>query len=177
MADLGTLGGLESIAFAVNASGQVTGNTEIGGLASHAFLYTGTPGAGGTMADLGSLGGSYSTGNAVNARGQVAGMSYMADDYTRHAFLYTGTPGTDGHMIDLDAWLDVVNPIEGAKWTLFEAEGLTDTGLITGYGFYTGGESSTMCAFLLDASSLVPEPTTLSLLALGGLAMLRRKRR
>ena len=39
-------------------------------------------------------------------------------------------------MIDLDAWLDANNPAEGAKWTLISAAGVTDAGLITGYGIY-----------------------------------------
>jgi hypothetical protein len=39
-------------------------------------------------------------------------------------------------MIDLDAWLDSINPIEGAKWTPQRANDLADNGLITGFGNY-----------------------------------------
>ena len=85
----------------------------------------------------------------------------------------------DGHMIDLDVWLDSANPVEGARWTLFYAKGISDTGRITGIGNYDdgpGGLDDGPRAFLLDASSLlVPEPCTLLLLALGGLAPLTRK--
>ena len=74
-------------------------------------------------------------------------------------------------MIDLDAWLDANNPTEGAKWTLIRARGLTDTGLITGDGYYNdgpGGLSDGTRAFLLDASSLVvPEPSSFVLLGIG----------
>ena len=169
MADLGTLAGAgDSYGGAINDSGQVTGYS-----GEHAFLYTGTPGSGGAMADLGTLGRG-SRGWGINANGQVAGESDTID-FARHAFLYTGRPGADGHMIDLDAWLDANNPTEGAKWTLLAAQGLTDTGLITGVGDYNdgpGGLTDGTRAFLLEASTLVPEPATgiLFIIALLGLA-------
>jgi probable HAF family extracellular repeat protein len=55
MHDLGTLGGLQSSAAAINASGQVVGYSDNNNPNSpevHAFLYTG-----GSMHDLGTLGG------------------------------------------------------------------------------------------------------------------------
>ena len=56
MFDLGTLGGSQSSATAINASGEVAGDSNVtGDAAQHAFAYTGTPGSG-TMADLGTLG-------------------------------------------------------------------------------------------------------------------------
>jgi probable HAF family extracellular repeat protein len=181
MADLGTLGGyLGSQGTAINASGQVVGYSYTFGYfdsQAHPFLYSGTPGSGGVMADLGSLGGTESFGSAINASGQVVGSSDITGDPTGHAFLYIGTPGVDGQMIDLDAWLKASNPTEGAKWTLTEADGLTDTGLITGTGIYNDGvpaDSGTR-AFILDASSLVPEPSGLALLL--GLVTLTRLRR
>src|SRR5688572_27994445 len=93
-----------------------------------------------------------------------------------HAFLYTGTPGAGGQMIDLDAWLDQSNRTEGAKWTLAEARGLSNTGWITGTGIYDpdgpGGVAARDRAYLLDASSLVPEPSSLALTALGAIFLL-----
>ena len=180
MVDLGTFGGLYSTYSAglgINNSGQVVGTSATADGDDHAFRYTGTPGSGGKMADLGTLGGANSQGFAINVAGQVAGSSYTAGDTAEHAFLYTGTPGVDGQMIDLDVWLHANNPIGGAQWTLNYAYGLTDTGLITGYGaFYDGGVYSDR-AFVLDASALVPEPGGLSVLGAGGLAVLLRRRR
>jgi hypothetical protein len=83
-------------------------------------------------------------------------------------------------MIDLDAGLDANNPAEGAKWTLFDARGVSDTGWVTGTGVYdpdgTGGVEVSQRAFLLEASSLVPEPSGLALLGAGASSVLRRRR-
>jgi hypothetical protein len=78
-------------------------------------------------------------------------------------------------MIDLDAWVDAVNPTEGAEWTLSFAYGINDSRLITGYGTYNDGSGPVFRAYLLDASVL-PEPSTLSLLAVGGVMLLRRRK-
>jgi len=170
MVDLGTLGGTGSFGRAINDSGQVTGNSATTEAATHAFLYTGTPGSGGHMDDLGALGDT-SIGLGINAGGQVVGTSTFDASGAEHAFLYVGTPGAGGHMIDLDSWLDANNPTEGAQWTLKEAFGLNDTGLVAGWGTYDdgpGGLSDGIRAFLLDASALVvPEPTSFVLLGIG----------
>jgi probable HAF family extracellular repeat protein len=85
--DLGALGGTESQGWAVNDSGQVTGNAYLGTTKAsplHAFLSA--PG-GGPLTDLGTLsGGTESAGYGVNASGQVAGSSDTAGG-TIHAFL------------------------------------------------------------------------------------------
>ena len=172
MIDLGTVGGSSSAGRAINVNGQVAGESYIAGDgAQHAFLYSGTPGSGGHMSDLGTLGGTSSYASAINAGGQVVGNSATAGNANTHAFLYTGTPGVNGQMIDLDAWLDANNPTDGSKWTLFEAHGLTDSGLVTGYGFYSdgpGGLSDGDRAFLLDASALVvPEPAGILVMGIG----------
>ena len=176
MFDLGTLGGHESSGVDINAAGQIVGYAYTKGELLHAFLYTGTPGADGKMFDLGTLGGAGSGAVAINASGQIVGGSDVRSRDETHAFIYTGTPGVDGQMIDLDAWLNANNPAEGAQWTLRSAYGLTDQGLVTGWGIYYGpdGVSQGYQAFLLDASSLlVPEPASFVLLGLGVLLWLR----
>ena len=92
--DLGTLGGNFSSANAVNAVGQVVGQSAIAGdVNTHAFSWT----AAGGMIDLGTLGGNFSSASAVNAKGQVIGESSTADDAESHAFSWTAAGG----MIDL----------------------------------------------------------------------------
>jgi probable HAF family extracellular repeat protein len=81
MHSLGTLGGADSHAMAMNGRGQVVGqaalpsstcyNYEVG---CHAFLWNGT-----TMIDLGSLGSGPSVALAINRRGQIAGWSSPGD--------------------------------------------------------------------------------------------------
>src|SRR5207247_8036664 len=71
--DLGTLGGSDSAALAVNARGQVVGYSSMTryGAETHAFSWT----QAGGMIDLGTLGGMNSLAEAVNDRGQVVGWS------------------------------------------------------------------------------------------------------
>ena len=91
MTDLGTLGGSQSSAYGINASGVITGNAYLpGDSASHAFIY-----AGSTMADLGTLGGTTSSGAAINNNGEVVGTSQLVGDHATHAFLYSGGVFTD----------------------------------------------------------------------------------
>lgn len=97
MQGLGTLGGADSHAMAMNGRGQVVGqaalpsstcyNYEVG---CHAFLWNGT-----TMSDLGSLGSGPSVALAINGRGQIAGWSSPGDlhlDAAIHAVVWTLRP-------------------------------------------------------------------------------------
>ena len=70
MTDLGTLGGTNSYAIAINDRGQVVGYSGTDrGMTGHAFLYSD-----GAMTDLGTLGGAVgSWASAINDRGQVVG--------------------------------------------------------------------------------------------------------
>ena len=94
MTDIGTFGGSQSTAVAVNRSGQVIGNAYTAGdAASHAFLYSA-----GKLIDLGTLGGTNSSVLGINSQGQVIGTSDVAGSKVRRSFLYS-----DGIMQDLSS--------------------------------------------------------------------------
>ena len=81
---LGTLGGSSTTPYAVNAGGQVVGNSFLPGNAGdHAFIFSV-----GTMQDLGTLGGGFSVGYSVNKSGQVVGYSIDAGG-KQTAFIYS----------------------------------------------------------------------------------------
>jgi probable HAF family extracellular repeat protein len=88
MRDLGTLGGLHSLATAVNDRGEVVGVSETSDGDMHAFLWRR-----GKMADLGWKG----VPDAINSRGEVVG-SRHAQAGGIHAFLWRA-----GQTIDLNA--------------------------------------------------------------------------
>jgi probable HAF family extracellular repeat protein len=82
--DLGTLGGINSQATAINNRGQVVGFSTLQGEAiTRAFLWED-----GVITDLGSLGGTFSKANAINNRGQVVGASEITANAARHAVLF-----------------------------------------------------------------------------------------
>src|SRR5271166_1471287 len=96
--DLGTLGGPDAQAYAINQSGQIAGqsftsytpNPDTGIPTVDPFLWDH-----GTMTDLGNLGGDISWAVWLNDRGQVAGTSYVANDQYPHAFLWDRGKLTD----------------------------------------------------------------------------------
>lgn len=83
--EIGTLGGSDSTANAINNQGTITGGALTTGNAWHAFRYDQAHG----MRDLGTLGGSSSVGTAINEAGHVAGYA-DTDNGTYHAFIDNG---------------------------------------------------------------------------------------
>jgi len=107
---------------------------------------------------------------AINSAGTAVGSAEWF-----YAGLIEGTHavywGLDGVPVDLN---DLIDPSSG--WILTEALAISDTGWVTGTGQFdpdgTGYLGTYQRGFLMQ----VPEPATLSLLVVGGLAVLRRRR-
>jgi probable HAF family extracellular repeat protein len=139
--DLGTLGGIESVATAINASGEITGGATNSGGAYHAFLY-----ANGSMQDLGTLGGPSSQGQAINKNGIVAGYAqlppgplggwpphpislYSAFSTSNGAMAALGSPGGSAYGIDNGGQVVAECP---AGACLFSAGTVTNLGSLGG---------------------------------------------
>ena len=80
----------------------------------------------------------------------------------------------DGGTFDLNTLID---PTSG--WTLTYAVDISNTNWVSGIGLFDPDGLGPLVAygrtFLLDASSVVPEPAGLALLSLGGIALLHRR--
>ena len=91
MLDLGTLGGTNGSAEALNNRGQVVGESNLAGDEMfHPFLWDGQ-----VMRDLGTLGGSFGTAFAINDAGAVVGYASLPDDNGFDAFLWVNGIMTD----------------------------------------------------------------------------------
>jgi probable HAF family extracellular repeat protein len=155
--DLGSLGSGVSYATGINATGQVTGSSDLSTTIkvtcfytghyclvhpSNAFLYSN-----GTMTGLGTLGGNDSVGNAINRTGQVAGWSNNTVGVT-DAFLWDGK-----NMIDLGA----LAPLSGKGST---ATGINDSGQVVGYwGTTVSSNPSHAWLYANGTVTSLPEPS------------------
>ncbi|MCX5671716.1 MAG: PEP-CTERM sorting domain-containing protein [Planctomycetota bacterium] len=134
----------------INDVGQVVGFSYLLSGGYQAFLWEN-----GTTTRLALLpGGQGTLASDINNLGQIVGA-----DGSHRAVLWEG-----GAISDLN---DLVPDDSG--WTLRSAHAINDLGQIVGWGIINGNDH----AFLLTP---VPEPATLSLLALGGAALVRRRR-
>jgi probable HAF family extracellular repeat protein len=166
--DLGTFGGSQSVALDINNSGQVVGwaDTSIsvdGDQVRMAFLHSGS-GPLVSTDNLGTLGvDQTSMATAINNLGTVVGVCNPIHYYggpTQRAFIYRA----GGPMQDLNSLIS-----QDSGWVLTYASDINDLGQIVGQGLL-GGQNR---AFRLDP---IPEPASLSLLALGGLVVIWRRR-
>jgi len=187
MTDLGTLGGTTSAAHAINSHGQIVGETTDAAGNRHGFLWQN-----GTMTDLGTLGGSWSRANDINDLGQIIGESADAAGIMR-AVLWD-----DGDIVQLtDGTRDMISGINNLGQIVGHSDGgggpfLLEDGVKTNLETFTGADLSSAIdindrgqiivaggAFSRSVYLLtpVPEPTCLSLLAIGALATIRRRRK
>ncbi len=135
LTDLGTLGGANSDALAINSAGQIVGWADTSG-GSAAFVYSG-----GSMTNLGTLGGSQSTATGINDAGQIVGSSLLSDNTTTHAFLYNGgtladlTAATAGALVSANA-INASGQIAGSNSAghaaLYNAGAIIDLGTFGG---------------------------------------------
>ena len=155
--DLGLFGGGFAEPHGINDNGQVILlSLHIPGAPTcSAFLYDN-----GTETNLGSLAGFNTNPFGINNTCQIVGESYLTESGPETAaFLWEN--GTIYNLNDLIP--------DDSGWLLRCAEDINDNGYIVGYGYNPDGD--------LRGFLLVPEPCTLSLLVLGGIGLVRRRRR
>lgn len=140
--DLGTLGGRDGLATAINDSGKVVGYTNTGfNQPFHGFIYDSAG-----MHDIGSLIGSESKAYSINSSGQVVGSSNIGSYVPQnHAFLYDS-----GKMKDLGTFGGTSDQLSQSA-----AEDINASGQIVGY---SGQDSNKKLiakhAFLYNSSGM-----------------------
>jgi probable HAF family extracellular repeat protein len=143
--DLGTFGGQNSAALAINNNEVIVGYYTLSSGFDHALRY-----AGGSMTDLGTLGGNYSYANGVNNSNVVVGGSFTdASNTIYHAFIWATNT-----MTDLNTCLDAT----GTGWTLVEARAINDAGQIVGTGA-RGGATHGFLLTPLTPPRITQQPT------------------
>src|SRR4051794_40322373 len=120
---IGSLGGADTNARAINDAGTVMGDSQMPNGDTHAFVWSAADG----MTDLGSLGGTFSSPFAISENGQVTGRAYIPGDNVEHAFYWRPVMT---NMLDI--------PGLGG----FETEGvaINNAGQVVGYSYTPTGE-------------------------------------
>jgi probable HAF family extracellular repeat protein len=154
--DLGTLGGSNSQALAINDEGQMVGwagTTDDS--STEGFVFAAHDNA--SMRGIGQLadGFSYSKANDINNDGVIVGTAQASTGTVHYHAVRYDTAAAAPALIDLNTEIDcLANSAE--RWVLTEATAINDQGYIVGYG--TRG--STTRAFLLVPSTDSSAPIT-----------------
>ena len=125
VADLGTLGGSNSGATAINTDGKIVGYSTTATGREHATLF-----AGGSNIDLGTLGAGYikSRATGINSSGVIVGYSSASDNVlSERATLWNGSSTTD---------------LETIGGTYGRATGINDSSQAVGYSATIGNQRS-----------------------------------
>lgn len=125
--NLGSLGGSQSEATAVNDAGVAVGWSYLPNFTRRAVSF-----AGGVAQDLGTLGGAQAQANGINDQGQVVGWAHTASG-AQHAFAYQ-----NGTMTDLGTFSGLGSSV---------AKGVNDAGWVVGDAHW-GGQYGDHHAFL-----------------------------
>jgi probable HAF family extracellular repeat protein len=146
---LGTLGGRDSLARAINDNDQIVGSSAFtpDNGTQHAFLYQN-----GAMQDLGVLDAAQSYANDINNSGKVVGslrLTLFGTEY--RAFLYDGS-----QMRNLNTLIS-----QNSGWVLNEAFGINNSNQIVGRGTFNGQSR----AFLLDPIASLNQPPTVQIVS------------
>jgi hypothetical protein len=128
------------------------------------------------------FGSSDSAANAVNNADALAG--YLKDPTTAQSGAEAALwlPGDDEwELVNLDDWFNQIGGSLAPQWVLEEAFDISDNWLVTGTGTFdstpTNGVPGVTRGFVLDVSSLVPEPSAGAIALIGAAMLLRRGRR
>jgi probable HAF family extracellular repeat protein len=156
MQDLGTLGGVNSVAYGISNAGEIVGNSDVPGDAvngGHAFLWT----KDGGMQDLGTGGDpSYSSvALAINSREQIVGAS--SDPHFSFSHFILWTHGEDCGGADLRWCPEDLGTFGGDRAVPF---GINDRGQIV--GFYNRYPFGGLQAFIFSKKSGVRDLGTLA---------------
>ena len=109
--------------------------------------------------------------NRINTDGIIVGQAKKYDAGGGSLGFRAVYWGADNLAVDLNTLID---PASG--WMLEDARSISDTGWIVGLGSFDPDGAGGLDAYDRQILVQIPEPAPFGLLALGGLAVLRRRR-